>query len=680
VRHSSRNPAALDLLRGLVGPDARILLGNAGDSVWSDFSRRVPVIVPPDDSSAGEHRSGGVVFLHSIEPIAGTPWRILVEVPRHWATARAGSVILEIGTLAVFTLLVGVGIVWLAIHRSLRPLETVTASVERLAHGDLGERVRVTTDDEFGKLASAFNSMAEQVEDSTRQLASRAAALETANRELEESRERYRLLVDYLPDGVLVHRAGRVTFANSRAAQLLGLASGDDLIGSAVVDLAEGEHLPAAAPTVAGGLSIREVKLRRADRKRILVEATDILVAHNGQLATQTIWHDVTQQRLLEEELRHAQKMDAVGRLAGGVAHDFNNILTVIDAHAEFAMNPGELEATRLADIAEIRQASAAAARLTRQLLAFSRKQAITPVELDLNTIVRGLHTMLGRVIGRRITINAELTEPLWVVRADAGYLEQVIMNLVVNARDAMRDGGNLDLRTSNLEIGPDYRTPAGELVPQGQYALLSVEDSGMGIPEEIQSRVFEPFFTTKPAGQGTGLGLSTVYGIVKQLGGFIWLYSELERGTSFKILLPRSITDPTEPSVFRTNEHRIHALNARILLVEDQSAVRAPLARGLRNAGFIVDESADAETAERFLEGADRYDLIVSDMMMPGKTGAELAAGVIGSGQDMPIIIMSGYSEDFSNREWKLPQNVVFLDKPVAPSELIRVINRLLS
>jgi signal transduction histidine kinase/CheY-like chemotaxis protein len=560
VRRSTPNRAALDLLRGLVGADAQILLGNTRDSLWSDFSRPIALTVTGADSSAGEHESDGVAYLHSIEPVPGTPWRIMVEVPTRWATARAGRVIVEIGTLAVFMMLVGVGIVWLAIHHSLRPLATVTAVVGRLANGQLGERVEVSTDDEIGDLATAFNSMADRVQDSTSQLAARAAALESANR-----------------------------------------------------------------------------------------------------------------------ELRHAQKMDAIGRLAGGVAHDFNNILTVIDAHAEFALASDAPEETRRDDIQQIRKASASAARLTRQLLAFSRKQALTPVPLDLNAIVVGLSGMLSRVLGQRITIHTDLSDPLWTVRADAGYLEQVIMNLAVNARDAMPEGGKLDFRTANLEIGSDYRTPAGELVPPGSYVLLTVEDSGTGMPEDVQSRAFEPFYTTKASGQGTGLGLSTVYGIVKQSGGFIWLYSEVGSGSAFKILLPRTIADEGEMAMTRTSEHRIQSLTARILIAEDQAPVRTALARAMRDAGYTVLEAASAEAAEELLARDDAVDLVVADMMMSGKTGAELAAGPLLAGRHIPVVIMSGYSEEFTNREWRLPPNSVFLDKPVAPSDLIRLINRLL-
>jgi PAS domain S-box-containing protein len=674
VRHLAQNTASLALLRGVVGADARILIGNAGDDLWSDFTSRVPVAGVTADSSAGSRVADGVDYLHSIEPISGTPWRILVEVPKRWATARAGSVIIEIGAAAALMLLLGAVLVWVAIHRSLRPLEEVTAGVERLAHGELGQRVPVSTDDELGTLAQTFNAMADKVEESTTQLAARATAFEAANEDLKESREQYRQLVDHLPDGILVHRSETVTFANARAAELLGATGASDLIGRPIAELVEpsGGHA-----RVQGN---RELKVRRPDGRRLIVEATDIAMGPDGESGTQTILHDVTQKRVLEEELRHAQKMDAVGRLAGGVAHDFNNILTVIDAYAEFASQPEADDNSRAEDLREIKAASATAARLTRQLLAFSRKQVLSPVELDLNSIVAGLRNMLGRVIGQKITIEADLANPLWTVRADAGYLEQVLMNLAVNARDAMPNGGTLRFHTANFEASPDYRTPAGELIPEGQYALLTVEDSGVGIPEEVQERVFEPFFTTKPAGQGTGLGLSTVYGIVKQSGGFIWLYSEVGHGTSFKILLPRSTEDKAEESANRTSEHQSPSVSARILLVEDQAAVRNAIARALRNVGFVVTEAADAETAERFLEDGEPTDLIVTDMVMGGKTGAELAKGVIASGRNVPIIIMSGYSEDFSSRAWQLPAEVVFVDKPVAPTDMIRLINKLLS
>jgi two-component system cell cycle sensor histidine kinase/response regulator CckA len=371
-----------------------------------------------------------------------------------------------------------------------------------------------------------------------------------------------------------------------------------------------------------------------------------------------------------------------VGRLAGGVAHDFNNILTVIDAHAEFAKRPDAPHDERLADIDEIRKASGSAARLTRQLLAFSRKQAIAPARIDLNSTVQSLQTMLTRLIGESVVLSADLEDDLWPVRADGSQMEQVLMNLAVNARDAMPRGGALCFRTSNLAVADEYRTPLGEPIPEGEYVLLAVEDNGVGMTEEVQSKVFEPFFTTKQPGQGTGLGLSTVYGIVKQAGGFIWIYSELGRGTTFKILLPRHHGDDETSTLMRTSEHRIQAMRAQVLLAEDQVAVRTAISRALREAGFIVHEAKSAEEAEAILRAPNGHliDLIVTDMMMSGKTGAEFTAAPLVADRGIPVVIMSGYSEEFTNREWRLPPNASFIDKPVSPSSLIRLIGKLIA
>jgi two-component system, cell cycle sensor histidine kinase and response regulator CckA len=238
----------------------------------------------------------------------------------------------------------------------------------------------------------------------------------------------------------------------------------------------------------------RQLRLRRPDGKAIIAEATSMAIVITGEIAVQTILHDVTDQRLMEEQFRQAQKMEAVGRLAGGVAHDFNNLLTVIDAHAEFASRSDEPEETRMADIEEIRRASASAARLTRQLLVFSRKQAIAPAKIDLGGAIAGLLVMLNRLIGDDVRISTHLAQDLWPVHADASHIEQVLLNLALNARDAMPAGGSLTFQTMNTPVGSDYRTTTGEPIPKREYVLLTVEDTGTGMTQEIQSRVFEPF------------------------------------------------------------------------------------------------------------------------------------------------------------------------------------------
>ena len=687
TRRMQGNPESLALLRGLVGPDARILLGNYRGDVWTDLSRRVDDVGAVKDSGLGQHtRVDGISYLHSIASIPGTPWQVMVEAPRRWATATAGGFVLEMAGLGVILLLAGAIVLWLAIRRSLEPLHAVTQAVAAIAHGDSTQPVAVTSDDEFGRLAVAFNSMASQVHASRLELGTRAEALQTANLELLESEERYRALVDHLPDGILVHWDQRITFANRASAELFGVPDPGALVGASMLDFIDSRDVE----VVAGRLSDvqehgtpalpRDLRLRRASGRAPVVEARSIRLTTAAKNAVQTILHDVTDRRLLEEQLRQSQKMEAVGRLAGGVAHDFSNILTVIDAHAEFARNPRETPEARVADIDEIQRASASAARLTRQLLAFSRKQSVVPVRVDLNTTVNGLLGMLQRLIGEGVAIAAELETPLWAVQADAGQMDQVVMNLSVNARDAMPHGGRLSFRTKNVRVGQEYRTATGELVPEGEYVMLSVEDSGGGMTDDVQTRIFEPFFTTKQPGQGTGLGLSTVYGIVKQSGGYIWVYSEVGKGTAFKILLPRFSGEGEEHALTRTSEHRVRSVEAQVLLVEDHESVRLAISRALRAAGFVVHEAGDVDQAERILaDDSQPVDLIITDMMMPGRTGAELASGAVVSQRGIPVVIMSGYSEEFTNREWRLPPNATFVDKPVSPASLIRLVSELL-
>jgi PAS domain S-box-containing protein len=674
------NPQALALLRGLVGPEARILLGNNSGDLWTDLSRRVRGVGVVADSGSGQHEAeDGTPYIHSIENIPGTPWRIMVDVPRRWATATAGQVVLEMALVAILLMGLGAAVIWLVVHRSLQPLDDVTHAAERVAQGDFTTPVRATGDDEIGRLSGAFNAMAQQVAKSAHELELRATALEESNRELADSEQRYRMLVDLLPDGIVVHRDLQISFANKASAALFGAEQPADLIGCSMPELiGEADARMVMKPT--NGSGPHEMTLRRETKRPVLVEATSTALSLGGRNAIQTILHNITERRQLEEQLRQSQKMDAVGRLAGGVAHDFNNILTVIDAHAEFAKR-ADNDAERISDIDEIRKASASAARLTRQLLAFSRKQAIAPVRIDLSATIQGLVTMLHRLIGESVTIATDFAEGAWPIKADPSQMEQVLLNLSVNARDAMPAGGTLGFKIANTRVGPEYRTAAGEPVPRGDYVMLTVEDTGSGMSEEIQSKVFDPFFTTKQPGQGTGLGLSTVYGIVKQSGGYIWLYSEPGKGTSFKILFPRDIAEGEERTLTRTAEFRIPSRQATVLLVEDQDAVRNAISRAFRKAGFIVHEATSAEAAEELLHGpeGDAVDLIVTDMMMSGKTGAEFTSGPLVADRDIPVVIMSGYSEEFTNREWRLPPNASFVDKPVSPTDLVRLISKLI-
>ena len=662
----------------LVGPNARILFANAGETRSLDLARGVPGPEIPAAAGAGEYMQGdGISRFYFRRDVAGTPWVMVLDEPRHLAVAPARKFALGmLGVAALFILVAGT-LVWLIMRRSLLPLKNVTQAVIGFTHGDGTVELRDAGDDEIAQFGRAYNAMVDKV-------ASRTDALLESINEHQESETRYRALIDHLPDGIMAHRNRVIAFANPACARLFGEEDPQSLIGRSIMDFVEpADHdltLERLGQVDVGAqVPTREMRLRRVDGKRVIVESTNMGLTLDGKPAIQTILHDVTDRHVLEDRLRQSQKMEAVGRLAGGIAHDFNNLLTVIDAHAEFAMREDAPQEERAMDIEEIRRASASAARLTRQLLTFSRKQTATPERIDLTDAVRDVLVMLNRLIGDDVQIETHLARELWSVYADPSHMEQVLLNLALNARDAMPAGGRLTFSTENVEVGPDYRSATGEVIPEGNYVVLRVEDTGIGMAPEVESRAFEPFFTTKGPGRGTGLGLSTVYGIVKQSGGYIWLYTEPGRGTVFKIMLPRHGTTDSPVMAPRVSEQNMTAIVGHVLLVEDQPYVRAAISRSLKKAGFIVTDVRDAELASEAIAAQREIDIVVTDMVMPGKSGAHLATELSLSHPGLPVIIMSGYSEEMADRQWRLPENARFIEKPVSPTNLIRVINELL-
>jgi signal transduction histidine kinase/ActR/RegA family two-component response regulator len=369
------------------------------------------------------------------------------------------------------------------------------------------------------------------------------------------------------------------------------------------------------------------------------------------------------------EQLRHAQKMEAIGTLAGGVAHDFNNLLTAIMGYAQLMVLRLKPDDPALRDTEEILRSAERAAMLTRQLLAFSRREVLQPKLLDLNAIVGDLGKMLRRLIGETVELLVVPGEELWPVRADAGHLEQVLMNLTVNARDAMPEGGRITVETANIELGEVY---AGEHVgvKPGQYVLLSVSDTGTGMDETTKARVFEPFFTTKGAGRGTGLGLSTVYGIVQQWGGAIQIYSDLGWGTTFKVYLPRA-AGPAE-AVGKASKGEMPRGSETVLFAEDQDAVAAVVRATLQLCGYRVLQASNGSEA---VELCRRYDgpiqLLVTDIVMPGMSGPELAAAVRTLRPETKILFISGYSERAFTSHGTLDGDAGFLQKPFMPAAL---------
>jgi nitrogen-specific signal transduction histidine kinase/ActR/RegA family two-component response regulator len=387
---------------------------------------------------------------------------------------------------------------------------------------------------------------------------------------------------------------------------------------------------------------------------------------------------DLSERHLLEQQLRQSQKMEAVGRLAGGVAHDFNNLLMVIKGHTELLLNvlPPSEHCSR--KIEQIDRAADRASALTRQLLAFSRLQVLQPHVMNLNEVVEEMGRLLPRLIGEDIELVIRGSENLGAIRADASQMEQVIMNLAVNARDAMPDGGRLLIETLNAELDSTYNA-VHPIVRQGRYILLAVSDTGTGMSAEIQAHVFEPFFTTKAQGKGTGLGLATVYGIVKQSGGFIWVYSEIGRGTSFKIYLPR-VDQPVERAGAVRSVSEAPRGTETILLAEDEQDVREVAREFLESGGYTVIEARDgAEALKRVEKHEGTIDLVLTDMVMPGMTGQELTARLLQSLPDIRVLYMSGYSERAAADCAGGDSAMRLLAKPFSRWALLRAVHEIL-
>ena len=385
---------------------------------------------------------------------------------------------------------------------------------------------------------------------------------------------------------------------------------------------------------------------------------------------------DITEYRHLEEKFRRAQKLEAIGQLAGGVAHDFNNLLVVIKGYTEMMLSELTPQDPLDPPLREVRLAADRAAALTRQLLAFSRRQVMRPQVVDLNALIHDIEKMLCRILFETIELRKDLN-PIWAVKVDPGQIEQVVMNLAVNARDAMPKGGVITIGTAKVDLGEAGIRAFADLKP-GRYTCLSVTDTGTGIPPEIKSRLFEPFFSTKPVGEGTGLGLSTVYGIVKQHGGDVSVHSEVGQGSIFRVYLPateelRAAAPSTEPrrSLHRGTEH--------ILLVEDDDNVRKLASRMLERLGYRVVSAKNGRDALNVVKTAGKIDLLVTDVVMPEMGGQELANQISGFHPGIKVVFMSGYPGRVTSDFGVSDAHPVFLQKPFSPDELGRRVREVL-
>ena len=501
--------------------------------------------------------------------------------------------------------------------------------------------------------------------------------------EIRESEERYRLLFERNLAGVYRSTPdGRLLECNRAYAKMMGFASPAEAMGqpgAAYHTDRKARELFLERLRREGSLVNDENQVRRKDGSIVwVVENVSLITDEDGEEILLGTVFDMTERRRLEEQLLQSQKMEAVGRLAGGIAHDFNNLLTAVSGYSELLLTQLPEGDPRRESAEEIRQAGSRAAALTRQLLAFSRRQVLEPRVLDLNAVISGMERMLRRVIGEDVELTTALEPELWRSKADPGQIEQAILNLVVNARDAMPRGGRLTVETANVELDEKFAGLYATVHP-GPHVMLAVSDTGVGMDAELQARLFEPFFTTKERGKGTGLGLSTTYGIVKQSGGSIWVYSEPGHGTTFKIYLPRC-EEPLEDRVAPAPTKAPAAGTESVLLVEDEPEVRRLVEKLLALRGYkVLSAGSPSEAIALARRHEAPIELLLTDVIMPGMNGRELARVLAETRPRMKVLYMSGYTDAAISQQGILAPGTAFLSKPFTPDVLARKVREVI-
>ncbi len=632
VRHLTSSARGRGQLNQLIGPGARLYVTNSSGNLWTDLAARVPPPSPPLDL---QRAAAGVV---------------------QYARPGTGGVITP-------------------------RLQRLTGAAEAVAAGDYSRQVRVERRDELGRLAEAFNIMSQHVRDSQQRL-------ETQVHELQATRSRLEQLVSASDAMIYASRvAGDATvpeYVSENISRITGYEAPEALrpdwwSGNVHPEDRERVRGEMAEQFGAGQFTI-EYRFRHKDGsyRWILDEGRVRHDATGHAVEVVGAWIDITERKQLETQLRQAQKMEAIGQLAGGVAHDFNNVLTAIAGNAELLQEALPAGDPKREHIEEIRSAAGRAESLTRQLLAFSRQQVLQPRVLEPNRVVAGMEKMLRRLIGEDIDLVCVLPADVGRVVADPSQIEQVILNLAVNARDAMPTGGKLTIESGNAEFDAAYARAHAPAVP-GRFVMLAVSDSGAGMSPEVQARVFEPFFTTKAPGKGTGLGLATVYGIVKQSGGFIWVYSEPGQGTTFKIYLPRA-SDDQRPAALSVAQRDVRGGDEVVLLVEDEAPVRRVALHALQRYGYTVLEAAlPSEALTICRDHAGRIDLVVTDVVMPGMSGPDLVQQLLVMRPGLKVLLSSGYPGEAIAHRGELLAGVAFLPKPFTPVGLARKVREVL-
>jgi PAS domain S-box-containing protein len=672
----SGSPNGGKAIADLIGPGAGVFVGNNSGDLWSDFWLRAD---PPPIKAGTPHQvlhydrtgAGGGPKYALEQQIKGTPWTLLVELPRSYVMGPADAFLRNATVFTLGLLALGAFLLWRLTRNITRPLSDLREAAVAITLGDYSRHVEMARSDELGQLSRAFETMAGRVALAQHNLQRQLTAME-------ESESRYRKITEASFDGIDIVVDDVVRDANRGFAEIFGYTV-EEVIGRPVTDfLAEESVVEVRERAAQQTEGMYEFIGKHRTGRKIILEA--MTKAHNigGRPGRISAFRDVTERRALEAQFRQAQKMDAVGRLAGGVAHDFNNLLTVIMSCTDLLLSENVEEGSQREDLEQIRDAAIAAASLTRQLLSFSRQEVIQPRLVDVNSVVSSAEGILRRLIGEDIELTTVLTDDQPIVKIDKSQLEQVIVNLAVNARDAMPKGGKLTIETQNMDVDESYATNHWSVAP-GKYTVVSVADTGTGMDETTQARIFEPFYTTKEVGKGTGLGLAMVYATVKQSAGFIWVYSEPGSGTTFKIYLPL-----VEEGTVATAEPKSLPAPSRgdeiIVLAEDSAAVRSTARQILERAGYTVLEAPNGKTAlEIARKKATTIHLLITDVVMPEMSGRQLTERFAVIRPSAKILYMSGYTDDAIVRHGVVSAGIDYLQKPFSSDALLRKVREVL-
>ena len=568
-------------------------------------------------------------------------------------------------------------------HLLTRRLDVLDGMARQVAAGNYDVSIDIPGRDEISRLGLLLARMVESVKGNI-------ASIHESTASLLESETRYRSIFDYGTDGIVIidpDTATLIDFNNQACAQLGYTREEFGGLKISDIEILEGpEEINAHIQKIINtGYDEFETVHRTKYGKQRNIHVKAQYINLGGKPTYHCIWRDITYRKRAESEkeklqsqLQQAMKMEAVGRLAGGVAHDFNNLLTVITGYSELLLQKVGKESPTRGELEEIKRAGERAATLTQQLLAFSRKQIIEPKVMHLDRLVAEVHAMLSRLIGENIEIQTITGKSPGLVKIDPGQFQQILMNLVVNARDAMPGGGKIVIETSNVDLDEGY-CAAHPYVASGRFVMLAVSDTGQGMSEEVKAHIFEPFFTTKERGSGTGLGLATTYGAVKQSGGSIEVYSEVGIGTTFKIYLPRVEEVAVEPE----EDGRPADLpggTETVLLVEDEDTVRSLGVRILKDLGYRILQARNGDEALALATGyGERIDLLLTDVVMPGMSGKELATRLAPHRPETKVLFTSGYTDDAIVNHGVLDEGVSFIGKPYTPVALARKVREVL-